>query len=182
MRNVSVIFRTQDVVTELKLIWISYVFLHWEDLVEFNRFQDQTTRPTLEYGPEACGGLMKLELKLDMSLRDDPRLKTDLPICDDLPPLYFSGLSKSYDFQMATGIRGMACLAPGGREVRWRYIVHYSGSDQWQLEGVQAGGIRSGCVIGTWTSCAHEEGGPVGPFYYAPEELCKTTSIVLHTA
>lgn len=101
----------------------TYVFLHWEDLVEFNAFQNAADRPRLENGPEACGGLMKLELKLDMKLRDDPKLQTKMPICDDLPILYFSGLSKSYDFQMATEVRGMVCLAPGGREVRWRYIV-----------------------------------------------------------
>jgi len=101
----------------------TYVFLHWENLVEFNAFQNAANRPTLENGPEACGGLMKLELKLDMSLQDDPKLQTKMPICEDLPVLYFRGLSKSYDFQMATGVRGMACLAPGGREVRWRYIV-----------------------------------------------------------
>ncbi|KAK5104123.1 hypothetical protein LTS08_002007 [Lithohypha guttulata] len=155
----------------------TYVFLHWEDLVDFNA--TSTDRPSLENGPEACGGVMKLELKLDDRIRDDPKLQTRLPICEDLPPLYFSGVSRSYDFQMATGIRGMACLAPGGKEVRWRYIVHYSGGDQWQLEGVQPGGIRSGSVYGLWTSCAHEQGGPVGPFCYAPEELFKPTSVVL---
>lgn len=48
----------------------------------------------------------------------------------------------------------------------------YGGADQWQLEGVQPGGIRSGMVYGTWTSVLHEETGPVGPFLYAPEELC----------
>ncbi|KAK5946384.1 hypothetical protein PMZ80_000527 [Knufia obscura] len=100
----------------------TYVFLHFEDLVEFNAFQNAANRPTLENGPEACGGLMKLELKLDMKLRDDSRLQTKMPICDDLPTLYFSGLSRSYDFQMATRVRGMACLTPRG-EVRWRYIV-----------------------------------------------------------
>lgn len=66
---------------------------------------------------------MKLELKLDMRLKDDLRLQTKLPTCDDLQPLYFSGISRSYDFQMATGVRGMCCLAAGGKEVRWRYIV-----------------------------------------------------------
>lgn len=58
-------------------------------------------------------------------------------------------------------------------------LLSYHGSDQWQLEGVQPGGVRSGCIYGLWSSCGHEEGGPVGPFIYAPEELCKTTAIVL---
>lgn len=105
-------------------LWVgTYVFLHWEDLVEFNAFRNAANRPTLENGPEACGGLMKLELRLDSRLADDKKLRTDLPICEDKPPIFFSGISRSYDFQMATGIRGMACLAPGGREVRWRFIV-----------------------------------------------------------
>lgn len=103
----------------------TYVFMHWEDLVEYNEFRDTNSRPTLENMPEACGGVMKLDLKLDMELKDDITLRTTLPFCDDLPPLYFSGLSRSDDWQMATGIRGMCCLAPGGREVRWRYIVQY---------------------------------------------------------
>lgn len=120
---------------------------------------------------------MKLNLHLDMSLRDDPRLQTRLPICRDLPPLYFCGTSTNHDLQMATEFRGMACLVLGGREVRWRFIVHRGGEDQWQLEGVQPGGVRSGCVIGMWTSCAREEGGPVGPFFYAPEELCKMVPV-----
>lgn len=66
---------------------------------------------------------MKLDLKLDMRLKDDPALQPKLPTCQDLPPLFFSGLSRSYDFQMATAIRCMACLSPSGKEVRWRYIV-----------------------------------------------------------
>lgn len=156
----------------------TYVFLHWEDLVEFNMFANAANRPTLENGPEACGGLMQLELKLDMDVKGDSTLKTNLPVCEDLPPLYFSGQSRSYDYRMATAVRGMCCLAPGGREVRWRYIIHYSGQDQWQLEGVQPGGIRSGCVYGTWTSVLHDDGGPVGPFLYAPGDLCKPTTLV----
>lgn len=55
----------------------------------------------------------------------------------------------------------------------------YNSRDQWQLEGVQPGGIRSGCVYGTWTSVHHEQGGPLGPFLYAPEDLCKPTAVVL---
>lgn len=103
----------------------TYVFLHWEDLVEYNLSRDAPHRPTLDNGPEACGGLMKMELKLDMRLAGDKRLHTDLPVHEDerYPPLYFSGLSRSYDYQMTTGVRGMVCLIKGGREVRWRYII-----------------------------------------------------------
>ncbi len=51
-------------------------------------------------------------------------------------------------------------------------ICSYGGADQWQLEGVQPGGIRSGGVYGLWTHCDHDENGPVGPFCYFPQELC----------
>jgi hypothetical protein len=104
--------------------WVgTYVFMHWGDLVDFNELRDTMNRPTLEHMSEACGGLMRLNLRLDMELQDDATLKTHLPVCEDLPALYFSGSSRSDDWHMATGIRGMCCLAPGGREVRWRYIV-----------------------------------------------------------
>lgn len=51
-------------------------------------------------------------------------------------------------------------------------IPSYGGADQWQLEGVQPGGIRSGGIFGLWTHCDHEESSPVGPFCYFPLELC----------
>jgi hypothetical protein len=56
-------------------------------------------------------------------------------------------------------------------------IPSYGGADQWQLEGAQAGGIRSGGVYGLWSHCDHTENGPVGPFCYFPSELCKTTEL-----
>jgi hypothetical protein len=49
----------------------------------------------------------------------------------------------------------------------------YGGADQWQLEGVQAGGIRSGGIYGLWTHCDHDESGPIGPFCYFPKSLCE---------
>jgi hypothetical protein len=99
----------------------TYVFLNWEDLLLFNAHAGE--RPSLDDGPESCGGLMKLEVKLDETIKDDPKLRTELPLCDDLPPLFFSGLSRSWEYQMTTGVRGMACLTPSGKEVRWRIIV-----------------------------------------------------------
>ena len=66
---------------------------------------------------------MKMDIKLNMKLQSDQALRPKLPICQDLPMLFFSGISRSADFQMATAVRGSVCLAAGGREVRWRYIV-----------------------------------------------------------
>jgi hypothetical protein len=49
----------------------------------------------------------------------------------------------------------------------------YGGADQWQLEGVQPGGVRSGGIYGLWTHCDHDEEGPIGPFCYFPQQLCE---------
>jgi len=124
---------------------------------------------------------MKLDLKLDDAFSADPRLQTSLAFSTDLPPLFFTGLSRAHTglHRPAIGLRGCVYLVPGGREVRWRFIISYGGQDQWQLEGVQPGGVRSGGVFGLWSQCDHEENGPVGPFCYYPMELCKPTSIVL---
>lgn len=163
--------------------WLgTYSFLDYADLFAFNTWDGEFgARPTLEDEPEDCGDLMKLELKLDDTLSSDPRLRPSLPISTVLPPLFFSGLSRGYAgmHRPVIGVRGFACLLPGGREVRWRFIINYGGQDQWQLEGIQPGGIRSGGVFGLWTQSDHEENGPVGPFCYFPMELCKPTSVVL---
>ncbi|OAL30915.1 hypothetical protein AYO20_08500 [Fonsecaea nubica] len=165
--------------------WLgTYSWLDYSDLVTFNAWtSDHPGRPTLDDEPEDCGDLMKLELKLDDTVASDSRLMTSLPVCTDLPVLYFSGLSRGHAgmHRPVIGVRGCASLVPGGREVRWRYIINYGGQDQWQLEGVQPGGVRSGGVFGLWTQCDHEENGPVGPFCYFPMELCKPTSVVLAT-
>ena len=162
--------------------WLgTYSFLDYADLFAFNNWEDQLgTRPTLEHDQEDSGDLMRLTLRLDDYVSSDTRFKTDLPTSTDLPVLYFSGLSRGHAgmHRPVIGVRGCASLVPGGREVRWRFVINYGGQDQWQLEGVQAGGIRSGGVFGIWTQCDHEPHGPVGPFCYFPSELCKSTSVV----
>lgn len=164
-------------------LWLgTYSFLDYADLFAFNAGDfPESERPTLDREHEACGDLMRLELKLEKSISSDPALQTSLPFSTDLPPLFFSGLSRAsagHD-RPSIGFRGSVFLMPGGREVRWRYIISYAGQDQWQLEGIQPGGVRSGGVFGLWSQCDHEEHGPVGPFCYFPAELCKPTSIVL---
>ena len=162
--------------------WLgTYAFLDYADLYNYNNWDGELfARTTLEHEPEDSGGVLRLELKLDETISADPRLKTELPLSTDLPTLYFSGLSRSHGGMHSPiiGVRGWAGLIPGGREVRWRFIINYSGHDQWQLEGVQPGGIRSGGIFGIWTQCDHEPGGPLGPFCYFPLELCKSTSVV----
>ena len=166
--------------------WIgTYSFLDYADLFAFNTWDERERdgpRPTLDDEPEDCGDLMRLELNLDDTITSDPRLKTTLPVSPDLPVLYFSGVSQGYAGSYrrpAIGVRGTVSLVPGGREVRWRFVIAYGGQDQWQLEGVQPGGIRSGGIYGLWTQCNHEENGPLGPFCYFPQQLCKSKSLVL---
>ncbi|OCL02427.1 hypothetical protein AOQ84DRAFT_434385 [Glonium stellatum] len=163
--------------------WIgTYAFLDYRDLVHYN-FAHQPGHPQgpgLDTYQEACGDLMQLQLKLDQDgkLKDDWRLRTTLPVCEDLPMLYFSGTSGGHRSRRPLiAVRGTVSLLPGGRQVRWRFLISYGGADQWQLEGVQPGGIRSGGIFGLWTHCDHEENAPVGPFCYFPLELyCKDHS------
>jgi hypothetical protein len=165
--------------------WLgTYSFLDYADLFAFNMPDNHLgRRPSLDDEPEACGDLMRLELKLDDSFADDPKFQTSLPVSTDLPVLYFSGISRAHSgiHRPVVGVRGRASLVPEGREVRWLFVISYGGQDQWQLQGVQPGGVRSGGVFGMWSQCAHEDNAPVGPFCYYPLELCKPTSVVLVT-
>ncbi|KAJ4503882.1 hypothetical protein HRR78_008026 [Exophiala dermatitidis] len=70
---------------------ISSYYNHGE-VVRFNMFLNGQldTGPNLVEEPERSEGLVKLELKLDDRMSADPQLRTSLPICTDLPPLFFS--------------------------------------------------------------------------------------------
>lgn len=160
----------------------TYAFIDYSDLLAFNTGTALAfdRRPDLTDEPEACGALLRMDLKLDDRVKGDPILNTKVPMCTDLPPLYFSGQSRGQGYSHPlTAVKGFAALVPGGREVRWKFIVAYNGVDQWQLEGVQPGGVRSGGIYGVWSQVDHEPHGPIGPFCYFPAELCKPTSIVL---
>ncbi|KAL1608199.1 hypothetical protein SLS60_003138 [Paraconiothyrium brasiliense] len=104
----------------------TYAFLDYRALVHYN-FAHNLEHP-LDLGnyEEACGDLMRLDLELDESgkLENDERLQSDLPHCEDLPKLYFEGTStRQATERPSIGVRGVACLVPGGREVRWRIII-----------------------------------------------------------
>ncbi|KAF2253674.1 hypothetical protein BU26DRAFT_228049 [Trematosphaeria pertusa] len=153
----------------------TYAFLDYRALVHYNFSHNFEYPMDLGEYEEACGDLMRLKLKLGDSeeLQQDRRLQTDLPYCKDLPKLFFTGSSGGRQIgRPSIRVRGFACLTPGGRQVRWRFIIRYAGSDQWQLEGVQPGGIRSGGIYGLWSHVDHDDHGAMGPFFYAPSELC----------
>ncbi|KAF2474122.1 uncharacterized protein BDR25DRAFT_280867 [Lindgomyces ingoldianus] len=153
----------------------TYAFLDYRALVHYN-FANHLEYPMdLGQYEEACGDIMRLKLKLSNAedLRNDNRLQTKMPYCADLPTIYFTGSSNGRPIgRPSILVRGSASLVPGGRQVRWRFIISYAGQDQWQLEGVQPGGIRSGGIYGLWSHVEHEEHGPVGPFCYFPYDVC----------
>ncbi|KAK3079206.1 hypothetical protein LTS18_005462 [Coniosporium uncinatum] len=141
----------------------TYAFMDYGDLFHYNAAHALVSRPNLDDYEEACGDLMQMDLHLNPDLKDDPRLQTSLPVGNDLPMLYFCGMSSSRGrSRPRIACRGTASLVPGGREVRWRFLISYAGADQWQLEGVQPGGLRSGAIFGVWSHCDHEENGPIG--------------------
>lgn len=106
----------------------TYAFLDYRALVHYNFAHTLEHHLDLGECEEACGDMMRLDLELDDSddLRQDPRLQSSLPTCDDLPSLFFQGSSTGQATERPTiQVRGMACLAPGGREVRWRLIIRW---------------------------------------------------------
>ncbi|KAF2652356.1 hypothetical protein K491DRAFT_605108 [Lophiostoma macrostomum CBS 122681] len=157
--------------------WVgTYAFLDYRSLVHYN-FANNLEHP-MDLGgfEEACGDLMRLELKINDSedLRQDPRLQTELPSCTDLPMLFFRGTSNGRSQRPAILVRGSVSLTPNAKQVRWRFIISYAGEDQWSLEGVQPAGPRSGGIIyGLWSHVDHDDHGPTGPFCYFPSECCE---------
>lgn len=107
--------------------WVgTYAFLDYRALVHYNFAHTLEHHLGLEDCEEACGDMMRLDLELDDSdeLSRDPRLQSSLPTCDDLPKLFFRGSSTAQATERpAIQVRGMTCLAYGGREVRWRLII-----------------------------------------------------------
>ncbi|ORY16163.1 hypothetical protein BCR34DRAFT_557821 [Clohesyomyces aquaticus] len=163
-------FRNKDDWAGITGSWVgTYAFLDYRALVHYNFANHLEYSMDLGADQEACGDVMRLKLELsnDEDLRNDRKLITRMPSCTDLPTLYFSGSSSGRPIgRPSILVRGCASLVPGGKQVRWRFIISYAGADQWQLEGIQPGGICSGAVYGLWSHVEHEEHGPVGPFCY----------------
>ena len=106
--------------------WLgTYSFLDWTVLNQYNtQNHDGRGHSLLEGCDEARGDLMHLDLHLDASIKADPRLATKVPVCEDLPMLHFSGTSRGTGATRPyISVRGTASLVPGGRQVRWRFII-----------------------------------------------------------
>jgi len=111
--------------------WLgTYGFLDYRQL-HFYNMDRAHRRAELEEFEEEVGQLMELELKLSEDLASDRKLTFGLPICKDLPILYFEGQSKmrramptQYP-QALIGVRGCVALVPDGKTVRWMFIIRY---------------------------------------------------------
>ena len=108
-------------------LWVgTYAFLDYRALVHYNFANNLEYPMDLGAYEEACGDLMRLRLQISDSedLQQDRTLQTDLPYCKDLPMLYFTGSSDGRPSgRLPILVRGSACLVPGGRQVRWRFII-----------------------------------------------------------
>lgn len=94
------------------------------------------------------------------------------PPVPSLAPIHFEGnFSNTFAggiSQRDRSIRGKVELNVEGA-VCWSFIIHYNGEDQWQMEGIQVGGIQSRYgILGAWSSADHDNAGPNGPFWYWP--------------
>jgi hypothetical protein len=109
--------------------WVgTYAFLDYRALVHYNFANHLEYHMDLGAYEEACGDLMRLDLKVSDSeeLRSDERLHSNLPMCDDLPKLFFSGSSRGRPGgRPSIMVRGYTCLCPNGLQVRWRFIIRF---------------------------------------------------------
>ncbi|KAM0791789.1 hypothetical protein ACM66B_004052 [Microbotryomycetes sp. NB124-2] len=83
-------------------------------------------------------------------------------------PLHFSGGfgGVRHAGALHRSVRGTVKMTSDGH-VHWRYIIRYAGRDQWLMNGVQIGGVRSKYgIVGWWTAADHEDESPCGPFWY----------------
>ncbi|KAF2128602.1 hypothetical protein P153DRAFT_367714 [Dothidotthia symphoricarpi CBS 119687] len=163
--------------------WLgNYSGVSFSTLVKFNSSLVSGAPMHLGRCQDVDAPFMNLKLQ-SCSLEDskemamDPVLQQKLPYCTDLPIQYFRGTSEVVNNERAISrVKGFACLCPGARQVRWKFIFCYlqvqsqEWSDQWQLEGVQPGGVRSGGIYGMWKPVSNGRQ-LQGPFFIGPAEV-----------
>ncbi|KAL1407535.1 hypothetical protein Q8F55_006968 [Vanrija albida] len=190
----------------------SYAFMeyrHWVRLNEPHLLQVRRGVPALRLSDydEAIGDLMLMRMIVDNGPGDAddayadligvkrsnmpplPRLETQLPTSQHLPPLYFHGTST----QLSTGtshpsgaphsfVRGVVRLtADDPPEMRWTIVISYGDADRWRLEGVQVGGRGSKRgFVGVWTDADREEHSPNGPVWYWKSEASSSNQHPLY--
>ncbi|KAJ3575920.1 hypothetical protein NP233_g795 [Leucocoprinus birnbaumii] len=81
------------------------------------------------------------------------------------PITFFHGTSKGVNGNEAV-VEGYVRVATDG-SVRWRLLSIYDNSPQWSSCGLQIGDVGSARGgVGVWTTTTHEQGDPVGPFWF----------------
>lgn len=110
---------------------------------------------------------MNLELGSARKLLEDPALRSQMPFCDDLPKLFFTG--EATVVGRAACVKGCCWLTPGAQEVRWRFLLSYEDGRTDRLEGVQPAGVRTGCVYGLRRFQAETGGRYLCPFMVFPD-------------
>lgn len=119
---------------------------------------------------EAIGQAMRMQLTTTMSefaSRLD-KIQSTIPTSTVLPPIDFCGVSTGGTSVEGSHIRGTVSLTTDDPpEVRWTWVVRYSGFDRWRLEGIQVGGCKSRRgIVGMWSDVERADLSPVGPFTY----------------
>lgn len=106
----------------------NYSGVSFSTLVEFNSSLASGSPMHLGRCEDVDAPLMNLTLKAcspeeSEEMAKDPMLQQNLPYCDDLPIEYFRGTSVvTNNERPMSRVRGFACLVPGGRQVRWKFL------------------------------------------------------------
>ncbi|KAI2602850.1 hypothetical protein GGR54DRAFT_466018 [Hypoxylon sp. NC1633] len=145
--------------------WLRVVcFLDYTDFFAYNfTAEDQppahVPRPVIDVGEATRLILMKIRVtRVEPPGPDDGQ---------DLPVVYFEGVSRSlddsHDENANSDLRGSVRLTREG-EVRWTTFSIFSGVERWRSESVQVGGVNSAKgVLGNWFDKDFDPRGPAGP-------------------
>ncbi|KAJ3718435.1 hypothetical protein C8R42DRAFT_675984 [Lentinula raphanica] len=156
--------------------WRRYVcFMDYRDLFAFNysNIANGPRNPEFFRDSRFREATRLIEVKLHLVPENQLRFHEPSPDCGQVktryPTLYFAGTSRGVTGNEAK-VEGSVCIGIDGT-VRWTFYdliqgaVHHS-STLWCSKGVQLGGIASAAgIVGSWSTSAHDQGDPVGPFW-----------------
>ncbi|TFK36787.1 hypothetical protein BDQ12DRAFT_736537 [Crucibulum laeve] len=152
--------------------WRRYVcFMDYRDLFAFNYsdLADGPRHPQFFEDPRFREATRLMEFKLHIIPMQSSRAyrfatSGEMTSHDPYPPLYFSGSSKGVNGNEAI-VEGFVRMGKDGK-VHWQFMTIYDSSPQWSSTGIQIGDTGSAMgVVGVWTTVAHDQDDPVGPFW-----------------
>ncbi|KAF5355737.1 hypothetical protein D9756_004027 [Leucocoprinus leucothites] len=193
-----------DVVSSQQLgTWRRYVcFMDYRDLFAFNYsdIADGPLHPKFFEDPRFREATRLIEVKLHIIPRSEirffPPSEIQLSASQKHPLTFFHGTSKGVNGNEST-VEGYVRMARDGT-VRWRLVSLeftflsstadkqklsiYDNSPQWSSNGVQIGDVGSARGgVGVWTTKTHEQGDPVGPFWFWKVEDDCSENLVEYT-